>query len=45
LPADQVIMLEDAAMRFELRTSFERNNEMFMTQAHQLGQVTVACHG
>ena len=45
LLANQIVMLEDATMRFEPRARFERNDEMFVTQAHKLGKVAVACHG
>lgn len=43
--ADQIIMHQDAAVRFELRSRFEWNNEMLVTQADELSKVTVACNG
>ena len=38
--ADQLIMVHDAAMGVEGATRDERDDEMFMTQADQEGQVT-----
>lgn len=43
--SDQVVVLKDAAMRFEFRACLERENEMFMSQANKLGKVTVLCNG
>ncbi len=42
--ADQVVVLQDAAMRFELCASLEGEDEMFVPQADELDQVAVA-HG
>jgi hypothetical protein len=36
-------MLEDTAMGMDIRTWNEANNEVFMTQANQLSQVTDLC--
>ena len=41
--ADQIVMHEDAAVRFKLPTGFERQDEILMSQADQLSKVTVAC--
>ena len=43
--ADQVIVLQDAAVRFEFGASLQADDEMFVAQAHQLGKVAVACDG
>jgi len=43
--ADQVVMLQDAAMGFKSRSCLERDDKVFVTQADQLGKVTCACIG
>ena len=40
--ADQVVVHQDAAMRFELFTRLQIDYEMFVPQPDQLGQVAVA---
>jgi hypothetical protein len=43
--ADQVIMLQNPAMRLELGTRLEGKNKMFMPQTDKLGQITVSRDG
>ena len=43
--ADQVVMLQNAAVGLEFGSRLECDNEMFVTQADQLGKVTVFCDG
>jgi hypothetical protein len=43
--ADQIIVLKDAAMRFEFRARLEGEDEMFVSQADKLGKITVMCNG
>lgn len=43
--ADQVVVHQDAAVGFELSARFERDDEMFVAQPDQLGQVAVARDG
>ena len=38
-------MLQNATMRFEFAARLQPDNEMFMTQADQLGKVAVARDG
>ena len=42
---NEVIMIKDAAMRFKFCASLQRDDEMFVTQANQLGKVAVARDG
>lgn len=41
--ADQIIVIENATVRFELCTCLQGEYEMFMAQANQLGKIAVAC--
>ena len=43
--ADEVVMLQNATMRFEFAARLQPDNEMFVTQADQLGKVAVARDG
>ena len=40
--ADEIIVLQDAAMRLEFCTGLQGDDEVFVTQTHQLSKVTVA---
>jgi hypothetical protein len=37
--------LKNPAMGLELCASLEGQNKMFMTKAHQLGKIAIACNG
>jgi hypothetical protein len=43
--ADQIVVLQDAAMGFELCSRLECENKMFMPQAYKLSKVTIARNG
>jgi len=43
--SDQIIVLKDAAMCFKLRAFLQCDDEMFVAQAHQLGEIAVARNG
>ena len=42
--ADQVVMLKNAAVCFELCTCLQCENKVLMPQTDELGQVTVVCN-
>jgi hypothetical protein len=43
--ADQIVVLQHAAVRLKLRACNQRKNEMFVPQAHQLGKIAGLCDG
>jgi hypothetical protein len=43
-PANEIIVLQDAAMRLEFSARFQRDDEMFVTQTDELGKVAVTCY-